>query len=93
MWASAGAAVGVVAELVDVHSTLGGGVVALYVVGDGCGGLFGSLLKGDGALDIGVTTENGNYIDKPGSVSLSNNMEVRGGGGLETKLRSGPNGI
>lgn len=93
VWASAGAAVGVVAELVDVHPTLGGRVVPLYVVGDGCGGLFGSLLKGDGALDIGVTTENGNYTDRRGSVSLSNNMEMSSGGGVETRIRSGPHGM
>ena len=54
----AGAAVGVVTEGVDVHATLGVGVVAGDVPGDlGLGGL-GGLLEGDGALDVGVTTDN-----------------------------------
>lgn len=38
--AGAGAAVGVVAELVDVPAALGGGVIAGDVVGDGCWGAF-----------------------------------------------------
>lgn len=58
--ASAGAAVGVVAEGVDVHAALGVGVVAGDVVGDGGRGTLRGLLEGDGALDVGVTTENGN---------------------------------
>lgn len=54
---SAGAAVGVVAKGVDVHAALGVGVVAGDVPGDlGVGGL-GGLLEGDGALDVGVTTD------------------------------------
>ena len=51
------AAVGVVAELVDVHAPVGGGVVAGDVVGDGRRGGFGRLLKGDGPADFGVTAE------------------------------------
>lgn len=38
---SAGAAVGVVTELVDVHASLGGSVVAGDVVGDCCWGGLG----------------------------------------------------
>lgn len=57
MRAGAGAAVGVVAELVDVHAALGGGVVALDVVGDGGGAGLGGLLKGDGAADGGVPAD------------------------------------
>ena len=49
------AAVGVVSKLVDVHATLGVGIVAGDVPADGCVGGFGGLLEGDGALDIGVT--------------------------------------
>ena len=57
MRTGAGAAVGVVAKLVDVHAALGRGVVARNVVGDcGWGGL-GRLLKGDGAADLGVAAE------------------------------------
>jgi hypothetical protein len=57
----AGAAIGVVAESVDVHSTLSVGVVAADVPCDlGVGGLV-LLLKRDGALDVGVSTENGDY--------------------------------
>ena len=58
--AGAGAAVGVVTEGVDVHATLGVGIVAGDVPGDlGLGALRG-LLEGDGALDVGVTTDNSN---------------------------------
>ena len=54
----AGAAVGVVTEGVDVHAALSVGIVAGDVPGDlGLGGL-GGLLEGDGALDVGVTTDN-----------------------------------
>ena len=57
MWSGARAAVGVVAELVDVHAAVGGGVVASDVVGDGRRGGFGRLLEGDGSADFGVTAE------------------------------------
>lgn len=36
MWSSASAAVGVITELVDVHASLGVGIVACDVPGDGC---------------------------------------------------------
>ena len=58
MGAGAGAAVGVVTELVDVHATLSVGVIALEVVGDGRGAGLGGLLEGDGATDGRVTTDN-----------------------------------
>lgn len=57
MRTGAGAAVGVVAELVDVHAALGRGVVARDVVRDGRRGGFGRLLKGDGPADLGVPAE------------------------------------
>jgi len=55
-----GAAVGVVAEGVDVHATLGVGVVAGDIPGDGGGGRLRGLLEGDGAADLRVTTDDGN---------------------------------
>lgn len=55
-----GAAVGVVAEGVDVEATLGVGVVAGNVPADGGRGVLGLLLEDDGAGDLGVTTEDGN---------------------------------
>jgi hypothetical protein len=57
MRSSRGTTVGIVTELMDVHATLGVGVVACDVVGDGCRGGFGGLLEGDGSLDVGVTAE------------------------------------
>ena len=61
MRASGGAAVGVVTKGVDVHTTLSVGIVTSDVPRDGGVGRLGSLLKGDGAGDLGVTTEDSNY--------------------------------
>jgi hypothetical protein len=52
-----GAAVRVVAELMDMHATLGRGVTSLDVEGDGCGGGFGGLLESHGSGDLGISTE------------------------------------
>lgn len=60
MRASGGAAVGVVTKLVNVESTFGVGVVAGDVPGDGGRSTLGCLLEGDGAGDLGVTTEDSN---------------------------------
>ena len=57
MRSSARTTISVVAELVDVHAALGGGVVARDVVGDGRGGCLGRLLEGDGPADFGVPAE------------------------------------
>lgn len=56
--AGRGAAVGVVAEGVDVHATLGVGVVAGDVPGDSGGGVLGLLLKDNSALDVRVAADN-----------------------------------
>lgn len=63
VWASTRAAICVVTELMDVHATLGRGIVALDIVGDGGRRRLGLLLEGDGALDVGVTAEYSNYIE------------------------------
>ena len=60
VWACGSAAVGVVTELVNVHSTLGIGVVAPNIEGDKGGGGLGLLGESHGTGDIRVTTENGN---------------------------------
>lgn len=57
-----GAAVGVVTELVDVESTLSVGVVAEDVPRDSGGSVLGGLLKGDGTVDLGVTTEDSDWL-------------------------------
>ena len=60
---STGAAVGVIAEGVNVHATLSIRVVARNVPCDlGVKGLVG-LLKGNGTLDVGVSTEDGDCRD------------------------------
>lgn len=64
-----GAAVGVVTKGVDVEATLGVGVVAGNVPGDGGGRGLALLLEGDGAGDLGVTTENSNCQTKVSSGS------------------------
>jgi hypothetical protein len=61
---SGGAAVGVVTELVNVESTLSVGVVAGDVPGDGGGGTLVSLLEGNGAGDLSVTTEDSNCKER-----------------------------
>ena len=53
------AAVGVVAELVDVHASLGIGVVAADVVGDGGGRGLGALLEDHRSRDLRVSSEHG----------------------------------
>lgn len=58
--ASRGAAVGVVAEGVDVEAALGVGVLASNVPGDGSGSRLGFLLKGDSSTNLGVTAEDAN---------------------------------
>lgn len=57
MRAGRGAAVGVVAISVDVEATLGVGVVAGDVVGDGGRGTLRVLLEDDGAGDLCVSSE------------------------------------
>ena len=56
-----GAAVGVVAEGVNVHTTLSVGVVAGDVPCDGGLRVLVGLLEGDGSLDVGVSTDNSDY--------------------------------
>lgn len=58
--AGRGAAVGVVAKGVDVEATLGVGVIAGDVVGDGGRGTLRGLLEDDGAGDLGVSSEDSN---------------------------------
>jgi hypothetical protein len=58
--AGRGAAVGVVAKGVDVEATLGVGVIAGDVVGDGGRGTLRVLLEDDGAGDLCVSSEDSN---------------------------------
>jgi hypothetical protein len=61
---SRGAAVGVVTKCVNVHATLGVRVMAGDVPADSGRGGLRLLLEGDGTLDIGVTTDDGNCLDE-----------------------------
>jgi hypothetical protein len=61
MRSSGCAAVCVVTKLMDVHATLGIGIVTGDVPCDSGWRGFGGLLEGDGALDVGVTTDGCNY--------------------------------
>ena len=60
MWTSAGAAVGVVTELMDVHASVGIGVIAADIPADGGGGGLGGLLEGHLAGDFGVSSDDSN---------------------------------
>lgn len=64
-----GAAVGIVSELVNVDSSFGRRIITGDIIGDGGRRGFGSLLKIDGAADLGVTTENCDCKRKNQSVS------------------------
>lgn len=55
-----GAAIGVVPKGVDMHTTLGIGVVAGDVPSDLGGSALRLLLEDDGARHLGVTPENSN---------------------------------
>jgi hypothetical protein len=59
--AGGSAAIGVVTEGVNVHTTLSVGVVTGNVPRDGGIGTLRGLLEGDGTGDLGVSTEDGNY--------------------------------
>lgn len=61
MGSSRGAAVCVVTELVNVHSTLGIGIVAGDVPGDSGRSGLGHLLKVDSAGDLRVSSDESNY--------------------------------
>jgi hypothetical protein len=58
--AGRGAAIGVVTKGVDVEATLGVGVIAGDVVGDGGRGTLRGLLEDDGAGDLCVSSEDSN---------------------------------
>lgn len=74
-----GASVGVVAELVDVHSTLGVGIVAADVVGDGGWGRLRGLLKGHGAFDLRVSSDDGDCRSTSVSIRPLNQTSCVGG--------------
>lgn len=63
MRSSARAAVGVVTVRVNVHATLSVGVIAGDVPCDLGAGVLVGLLEGDGSLDVGVSTEDGDCGD------------------------------
>lgn len=58
---SGSAAVRVISESVNVYSALSIGIIARDVPAHGRRAGLRGLLKGDGALDVGIATENGNY--------------------------------
>lgn len=62
MRTSRGAAVGVVAELVDVEGALSVSVVAVDVPRHGRGRVLGLLLEGHGTGDLGVTAEDSHWF-------------------------------
>ncbi len=63
--ASRGAAIRVVAKGVDVHATLGAGVVAGDVPADLGRARLRILLERDGARDLGVTADDAHYGNGP----------------------------
>ena len=67
---SGSAAIGVVAESVDVHATLSVGVVAGDVPCDGGLRVLVGLLEGDGSLDVGVSTEDSDSLNHVGDLCV-----------------------
>ena len=70
MRAGRGAAVGVVTEGVDVEATLGVGVLAADVPGDGGRRRLGVLLEDDGTRDLRVPADDSDYVLKLGVSNL-----------------------
>ena len=68
--AGRGAAVGVVTESVDVEATLGVGILATDVPGDGGRRRLGALLEDDGTRDLGVPADDSDYSLKLGVSNL-----------------------
>jgi len=60
VWASRSATVGVVTELMNVHSALSVGVGVLDFVLDDCGGILIRLRELDGTGNTGITTKDSN---------------------------------
>ncbi len=58
---STGATICIVAELMYMDSSLGGGIIALDLVGNRCRGIFKLLFEIDGPADGGIATKNCNY--------------------------------
>ncbi len=54
-----GAAIGIVSELVNMHSPLRQRIIAGNIPGDGRRGGFGRLFEGDDPADVGVAPEDG----------------------------------
>jgi hypothetical protein len=61
--AGGGTAVGVVTELVDVHSTLGVGIGVLDLVFDDGGGVLSLLSELDDTRDTGITADDSNCAE------------------------------
>lgn len=68
VWACRSASIGVVSKRMNVHTTLGIGIVASDIVGDLGWATLGVLLEGHLTLDIAVTTENCDCFDHCGGV-------------------------
>jgi hypothetical protein len=79
--AGRGAPVGVVAEGVNVHATLGVRVVACDVPGNLGRGRLGRLLESDGPGDLGVPPDNGDCMQDV--VSMVTQWPSQGGNGTE----------
>lgn len=78
MRSSRGTSIRVVAKGVNVHAALGIGVMARDVPCYGRLSAFGGLLEGDGALDVRVTTEDGDCCSRQKSrVSTGALVELR----------------
>lgn len=71
-----GAAVGVVTELVNVHATLGVGIVARDIPGDGRWRGFRLLFEGHRARDLGVTAERCHWRQREVSAVVSKGAVV-----------------
>jgi hypothetical protein len=80
------AAVGVVTEGVDVEATLGVGVVAGDVPGDGGGRALGLLLEHNGAGDLGVSTEDSDCTEDQNVSHVPSIQESQGPCGVDSGL-------
>ena len=88
VWSCTSTAIGVVAELMDMHAAFGRLIVTGDVVGDGSRRGLGGLLEADGAAHLRVTAEDCNCMGDILVVMGNNSRGVEPGRRKKKRLKS-----